>query len=514
MHSIRSRLNLIFLAIVTLFLAISGVISYMQTQQELENNMRHSAIALQKRLQTVLPGILWNFDSTQLGLVVEAEMQSADLSMLLVYNNEEQVDGRINVQGKMTTVHAAPPTTDAQTFPIYYPANEKSKPMGKVYYVFSREKITARLNQMVTSKIIEVILLDLLLFMALSHSLLLVVIRPLDQLRESLIQASDTKDFDLNTIILPQNRKDEFADVADAVQRITRRLCDDLESRKAAELAMRQARDLTETAFKQLNETKNNLVQAEKMASLGGLVAGVAHEVNTPVGVILTSASVLSEETILFKNSLDAGAIKKSEVMRYSEMAIESSRLILANAERAAQLIQSFKQVAVDQTSEARRSFELGEYMDEVIMSLKPTLKRTSVMIEVSCPEKINLDGYPGAISQVITNFLTNALAHAFAEGQIGLISLSATRSDDNVTLSFEDNGGGIPPEHLKKIFDPFFTTKRGSGGSGLGLNVVYNLVTQTLGGSLIVHSELGKGTSFIACFPLIAPQAKESKTS
>jgi signal transduction histidine kinase len=344
--------------------------------------------------------------------------------------------------------------------------------------------------------------------------LLLVVIRPLDQLRESLIQASDTKDFDLNTIILPQNRKDEFADVADAVQRITRRLCDDLESRKAAELAMRQARDLTETAFKQLNETKNNLVQAEKMASLGGLVAGVAHEVNTPVGVILTSASVLSEETILFKNSLDAGAIKKSEVMRYSEMAIESSRLILANAERAAQLIQSFKQVAVDQTSEARRSFELGEYMDEVIMSLKPTLKRTSVMIEVSCPEKINLDGYPGAISQVITNFLTNALAHAFAEGQIGLISLSATRSDDNVTLSFEDNGGGIPPEHLKKIFDPFFTTKRGSGGSGLGLNVVYNLVTQTLGGSLIVHSELGKGTSFIACFPLIAPQAKESKTS
>ncbi|QBC42418.1 hypothetical protein [Iodobacter fluviatilis] len=109
MHSIRSRLNLIFLAIVTLFLAISGVISYWQTQQELENNMRHSAIALQKRLQTVLPGILWNFDSTQLGLVVEAEMQSADLSMLLVYNNEEQVDGRINVQGKMTTVHAAPP---------------------------------------------------------------------------------------------------------------------------------------------------------------------------------------------------------------------------------------------------------------------------------------------------------------------------------------------------------------------------------------------------------------------
>lgn len=181
-------------------------------------------------------------------------------------------------------------------------------------------------------------------------------------------------------------------------------------------------------------------------------MAGVAHEVNTPVGVILTSASVLSEETHSFKASLEAGAIKKSEVMRYSEMAIESSRLILSNAERAAQLIQSFKQVAVDQTSEARRSFELGEYMDEVIMSLKPTLKRTLVRIETACNEKILLDGYPGAISQIITNFLTNALAHAFSEGQEGLITLSASQTDHQVTLRFEDNGAGIAPENLNKI--------------------------------------------------------------
>ncbi|MCX7206899.1 MAG: HAMP domain-containing sensor histidine kinase [Proteobacteria bacterium] len=514
MHSIRSRLNIIFLAIVTLFLATSGVISYWQTQQELENNIRLSAMALQKRLQTVLPGILWNFDSTQLGLVVEAEMQSADLALLLVYNNEEQVDGRINDQGKMIEVHKSITPPDAQTFPIYYPANEVSKPMGKVVYVFSREKIAARLQQIVIAKIIEVVLLDLLLFMALSHSLLLVVIRPLGQLREALIHAADAKEFNFNDIKLAQTRKDEFADVADAVHSIAQRLCDDLESRKAAELAMRLTRDLTESAFKQLNETKNNLVQAEKMASLGGLVAGVAHEVNTPVGVILTSASVLFEDTQVFKASLDAGAIKKSEVMRYSEMAVESSRLILANAERAAQLIQSFKQVAVDQTSEARRTFELGEYIDEVIMSLKPTLKRTFVQIETSCTEKIDLDGYPGAISQIITNFLTNALAHAFSEGQEGLITLHASRIDNSVTMRFEDNGAGIPAEHLKKIFDPFFTTKRGSGGSGLGLNVVFNLVTQTLGGTLIVNSEEGKGTCFIACFPLIAPLPKEGKPS
>jgi two-component system, NtrC family, sensor kinase len=512
MHSIRSRLNIIFLAIVTLFLAISGVISYWQTQRELENNMQLSAMALQKRLQTVLPGILWNFDSTQLGLVVEAEMQSADLALLLVYNNEEQIDGRALRHGKMAAVHKNVIPSEAQTFPIDYPANEVSKPMGKVVYVFSREKITLRLRQMIIAKIIEVVLLDLLLFMALSHSLLLVVIRPLGQLREALIHAADAKEFDFNDIKFTQTSKNEFADVADAVHSITQRLCDDLENRKAAELAMRLARDLTESAFKQLNETKNNLVQAEKMASLGGLVAGVAHEVNTPVGVILTSASVLFEDTQTFKFNLDAGAIKKSEVVCYSEMAIESSRLILANAERAAQLIQSFKQVAVDQTSEARRTFELGEYIDEVIMSLKPTLKRTMVRIETSCPEKINLDGYPGAISQIITNFLTNALAHAFLEGQEGLISLSATKINNVVTMRFEDNGIGIPPEHLNKIFDPFFTTKRGSGGSGLGLNVVYNLATQTLGGSLIVNSEQGRGTCFIACFPLIAPLAKENK--
>ncbi|MEI7609351.1 MAG: HAMP domain-containing sensor histidine kinase, partial [Rhodospirillaceae bacterium] len=203
--------------------------------------------------------------------------------------------------------------------------------------------------------------------------------------------------------------------------------------------------------------------------------------------------------------ALETGVLRRSDLARFIEMALESSDLLLANSQRAADLIKSFKQVAVDQTSDDRRAFDLAGYIDEVLMSLRPRLKRSAVAVSVICPQGLIIEGYPGPLAQVLTNFLMNSLVHAYGPDQAGRIEiLVECPSPEAVRLVYGDDGKGIPDEVLPKIFDPFFTTNRVGGGSGLGLNIVYNLVTQRLRGRIEVESRLGRGTSFIVHFPRV----------
>lgn len=242
-----------------------------------------------------------------------------------------------------------------------------------------------------------------------------------------------------------------------------------------------------------LQETQNQLIESEKMASLGGLVAGVAHEINTPLGVGITAASHLESITHQFEHKLLAAQLTRTEMDQYLAAAKESSRLILKNLERAGQLVRSFKQVAVDQGSEERRQIHLGDYLQEIAFAMHPLLKRTPHELRIQCPRDIVLDTYPGAIYQIVVNLISNALVHAFTDVPEGLIELRAyTRDPDDVVLEYQDNGVGVPAELLKRIFEPFFTTRRGEGGSGLGLHIVYNRVTQLLGGSIHVENRDG----------------------
>jgi signal transduction histidine kinase len=178
----------------------------------------------------------------------------------------------------------------------------------------------------------------------------------------------------------------------------------------------------------------------------------------------------------------------------------------MSNAQRAAHLIQSFKQIAVDQTNELRRPFRVKEYIDEIITSLHPRLKHTNIKVDISCDAAIELDSYPGAFAQVITNLTLNALIHAFDANAIGTIGINAIQCDDKLEIDFSDDGKGIPAEFVDKIFDPFFTTQRGSGGTGLGLNIVYNLIVKQFGGNITVDSVVGKGTTFHIILPRVAP--------
>jgi signal transduction histidine kinase len=262
-----------------------------------------------------------------------------------------------------------------------------------------------------------------------------------------------------------------------------------------------------ENTLSELEQTQSQLVESEKMASLGGLVAGIAHEINTPVGISVTAASHLQDRTRELESCFQEGRIKRSDLESYVNSSSRAAKIILENLHRAAGLIGSFKKVAVDQSSEERRSFNLGEYLHEILVSLRPKLKKTKIKVSVDCDKSLVVDSYPGPLAQIVTNFVMNSVTHAFDQGEEGEISISAHHNGKGVNFRYADNGKGMSEENRKKIFDPFFTTKRGEGGSGLGMHIVYNLITQTLGGTVKCNSEPGKGTEFVVTIPMDSGQ-------
>lgn len=263
-----------------------------------------------------------------------------------------------------------------------------------------------------------------------------------------------------------------------------------------------RTQELSQT-LENLTTTQTKLVESEKMAALGSLVAGVAHEINTPIGIGVTAASLLAEKATNFFETYQSGNMKRSDLEKFLNTATQSSTMILANLNRAAELIQSFKQVAVDQSSESKRSFKVKEYLEEILISLRAKLKTTNHKVEISCDENLTLDSYPGALSQIVTNLVMNSLIHAYDGEDAGRIEISVTVEGKVIIFEYADDGQGISEENLSKIFEPFFTTKRGQGGSGLGLHIVYNLVTQKLNGAIECQSQLGLGTKFIIKLPI-----------
>lgn len=251
-----------------------------------------------------------------------------------------------------------------------------------------------------------------------------------------------------------------------------------------------------------LERTRDQLVLSEKMAALGGLVAGVAHEINTPVGVGVTAASFLQTKTGELQKLYSTGNLKRSELEAYLHTIDEVARSILINMERAAGLISSFKQVAVDQSSEEKRLFNVKEYIEEVLLSLRPKYKKTGHSIEVICPEYVEIYSYPGAFSQIVSNLLMNSLLHGFQGVENGKISFEISLENETVWLRYRDNGVGMTEEQRLKMFDPFYTTMRGKGGTGLGMSIVFNLVTQPLKGTIDCKSSPGNGVEFLMKFP------------
>ena len=269
---------------------------------------------------------------------------------------------------------------------------------------------------------------------------------------------------------------------------------------KVSEVAVSNA-ELAAT-LRRLKAAQEQLVTTEKMASLGGLVAGVAHEINTPVGVGVTAVSSMSSRIIDVRNKYQAGELGHRELNDFLDNTQQHCELLLSNLSRAAELVSSFKQVAVDQSADDLREFDLGVYLSEVWRSLSPQLKGTSLRYDMSVNDDIRVFNYPGALSQVLTNLVMNSITHGYERGEEGHLQLDVRHDGGEVELVYRDDGRGIAPEHLGQVFEPFFTTRRGRGGSGLGMHIVYNLVTGQLLGSIELHSEPGCGVEVKIRFP------------
>jgi len=262
----------------------------------------------------------------------------------------------------------------------------------------------------------------------------------------------------------------------------------------------------------ELGSAQDELVRQEKLASLGAMVAGVAHELNTPIGNSVTLATTVSHEAGLVLRAVQAGGLRRSELLTALTTCDEAARLLTRNLAAAHELISSFKQVAVDQTSEARRVFGFAHSLEEIVATLRPSLRATAIALELDLDGDLRLDSYPGALARVVTNLVDNARIHAFSPGTGGRITVSGrVISDETVELVVADNGCGIPPENQRKVFDPFFTTRLGQGGSGLGLHIVFTLVTRVLGGRIALESAGAEGTRVRISLPRVAPAGAES---
>lgn len=274
---------------------------------------------------------------------------------------------------------------------------------------------------------------------------------------------------------------------------------------KGLEVANAQLKISLET----LEKTRDQLVQSEKMAALGGLVAGVAHEINTPVGVGITAASFMKDRTDAIASLFKSEALKKSDLESYLQTMAEVSHSILMNMERAASLIKSFKQMAVDQVIEEKRTFNLKQYLGDLLISLKPSYRhRTGITLTMACSESLQIESFPGVLSQIFTNLVMNSLHHGFNEMQEGEIKIEASAEDAMLCIVYSDSGCGMTQEQIEKVFDPFFTTARTKGGTGLGMSIVYNLVTQTLGGTISCQSVYGRGVTFEINIPQVVVES------
>jgi signal transduction histidine kinase len=275
-------------------------------------------------------------------------------------------------------------------------------------------------------------------------------------------------------------------------------------------LALKSSNQDLLNTLETLHQYQNQIVETEKMASLGQMVAGVAHEVNTPIGLGVTASTLMQDKLADIQTAFDEKKLTSSQLAKFMAESKENLGIIYRNLERAASLIRSFKQVAVDQSNENRRQFNMLQLMNEVLLSLRPNLKKTKHQVELECDPMLEIDSKPGPVNQILINLIMNSLIHAFEQTDQGLIKIKVKVEHSRCFIHYSDNGAGVP-EHIKKrIFDPFVTTKRGEGGSGLGMHLVYNLVTQALNGKITLESSLGNGVSIMFDFPVVIKASAE----
>jgi two-component system NtrC family sensor kinase len=365
------------------------------------------------------------------------------------------------------------------------PLKEDGVTIGAIELLINTSDSAALISNRIQIIIVVGLTTTILLLIALGFIIRSLLIHPLLKVREA--ATSVRKGLAYKQIEL--NASYEITEVASAFNDMV----SDLDNRYSE----------LEQAMNTIKQTQKQLVESEKMVALGNLVAGVSHEINTPIGIGVTAVSYMDEKSKEFHTLFLENKMKKSDLDEYLKMVRETTGMIQTNLQRASELIRSFKQVAVDRSSQTKRKFKIKPYIQEVLVSLQPNIKKTKHHVTIHGDDDIQLFNDPGAISQVVTNLVMNSIIHAYSNENEGSIKIELTQHFNNLTIQYTDDGKGMPPEVVEQIFNPFFTTNRGGGGTGLGMHIVYNLVTQSLAGTIRCESTVGLGTLFIIQIPI-----------
>lgn len=408
-------------------------------------------------------------------------------------------------QGVFLQYHNANFQADNNSINLVRNIEFEKETIGRVYLSYSLEYAQKQARDE-SRQLITIILIQLFFSLSLiSYYLKKRVVVPLKKLKDV---ATVIANGDLKTAV-PSMSKDEFGLLSQELEKMRESLQEsftNLEDRvKGRTVELVDLNMELKDTLDQLQTAQGSLVQSEKLAALGSLVAGISHELNTPIGNGLTVASSISVATQSIRRRMSEG-MTRSALDKYIKEMEEGSHLVMVSLEKASELVSSFKQVAVDRASAKRRKFDFAEMLRETRFALTPMFKHTPYEVELEADENITVNSYPGPIGQIITNLINNAIIHAFENRDHGRITVNAKDSGQDVILTVADDGKGIPEDNLKRIFDPFFTTKLGEGGNGLGMHIVHNIVTGVLGGNIEVESEVDFGTTFILIFPKEAP--------
>ena len=473
-------ISLIFLGALSYFELINAKKAYQQSMQDKTNNLALLLTEPVWQLSTKLSKNILKATMKDMDIICIRLEQDSDITPLVMHGGCDQIT-------EQSTVFYSN---------IIYSGVLSTRNLGAVFiYTKDHNKWSS-----ITKQLKPLAALSLILFITL-------IVITITAFRSTIIAPLITISQSLKFYRKTGQRVPVNWNTSDELGQLIKEYNDNLIRQTETEAALKDAHIKTEAALINLKEAHINLIQSEKMASLGSLVAGIAHEINTPLGNSLTVATTVTEMTHQIKADIDNGQLTKSALDEFIESITEASTILERNLHRAAKQIQNFKNVAVDQTSEKRRVFDVKEVIYENIYILKPLIKHTPFKIEVSVPTGISMDSFPGPLGQIITNCFHNALLHGFESRKNGLISIKASLvSDKWLYLEIADNGKGMTVTECEKAFDPFYTTKLGKGGSGLGLNLVYNLTTTILGGTVDIKSSVDMGVTFNFRLPISAP--------
>ncbi len=466
----------------------SSLITLVSTLAQLYSDYRYERNAIDDQIaqieSTTLPSLansLWEISPRQIQLQLEGILQLPDVEYVTLETpfNERYTSGELPQASVIK-----------KDYPLFHTSADSQFELGSLQLVISLDNIYSRLwdkawfillSQGVKTFVVSIFILSIFYHLVTQHLAALAVYARrlrLDKLDLPLVLRRRGKPADeLNEVVLSMNtmRETMLADIAKrkAAEQALEDLNSDLEKRvEERTLALEKTNKELQQALEHIQHTQQQLVQSEKMAALGNLVAGVAHEISTPIGISFTAASLLEQQATQYEGEL-------------ASLTLESSQMIRQNLERAAQLITAFKQVSVDQSSERRRPFYVTDYLEEIILSLKPMLRELHPIINIHCDKTLVIDSYPGCYYQIFNNLIINSLIHGFSQTQAPQIDIEFTINDNQMQIDYRDNGVGLDKTWREQVFNPFVTSKRNQGCSGLGMHITFNLVSQLLKGNI-----------------------------